>query len=73
MTDEMDQPARPAAVSLAHGTTVHLVSDSLGYCQDEGMPDGPPEFPVVIVIWAGVPGFRFSGVVAGAHVRRALS
>jgi hypothetical protein len=69
----MDQPARPAAVSLAHSTAMHLISDSLADRQDERVPDGPLEFPVVIVSLAGMPGVRFSGVFAGAHVRCALS
>ena len=65
--------ARAAAVSLAHSTAMHLVSDSLADRQDERVLDGPLEFPVVIVSLAGVLGFRFSGVFAGAHVRCALS
>jgi hypothetical protein len=68
----MDQPARPAAVSCAHSTAMHLVSDSLADRQDERVPDSPLEVPVVIANLAGVPGVRFSGVFAGAHLRRAL-
>ena len=52
---------------------MHLVSDSLADRQDERVLDGPLEFPVVIVILAGLLGFRFLGVLAGAHVRCALS
>jgi hypothetical protein len=44
----MDQPTRLAAVSPAHSTAMHLVSDSLADRQDERVPDGPLEFPVVI-------------------------
>jgi hypothetical protein len=69
----MDQPTRLAAVSPAHSTAMHLVSDSLADRQDERVPDGPLEFPVVIVSPADVPGFRFSGVFAGTHLRSTLS
>jgi hypothetical protein len=51
----MDQPARPAAVGLAHSTAMGLVSDSLADRQGERVPDGPLEFPVVIASLAGVP------------------
>ena len=69
----MDQPARPAAVGLAHSTAMGLVSDSLADRQDERVPDGPLEFPVMIASLASVPGFRFADILAGAHLRCALS
>ena len=52
---------------------MRLVSDSLADRQDERVLDGPLEFPVVIASLADVPGFRFLGIFAGAHLRCALS